>query len=395
MTARPRILMVVRLYAPWIGGTERQAQALARTLIGMGFDVSVSTGRWFRGTLRTETIDGVPVIRNHTLWEFFGIRGMRKLGGYLYMVTLAFTLWRRRSSYDIIHVHGLNYHTAVSAVVGRRLGKPVLVKLANSGPDSDIVKMRTGQQLAGSGIMLPAALSVDRFVALNPVIVEELVASGVDRRRIVEIPNGVDDTQPVERNQTGRPPFGVVFVGRIHEQKDLPTLVRAVGLVEARRAGSVTVTLVGDGPLREEIETMVASMGLDERISLVGATEDVASHLRAADIFVLPSRAEGLSNALLEAMAAGLAPVVSEIPGNVDVVEHERTGLFFDPGDEESLAAAIVRLVENPEWRHQLGEEARQAAVGHYGLSAVAARYAALYGELAAVNRSMIREESR
>ena len=159
--------------------------------------------------------------------------------------------------------------------------------------------------LAGTRALLPAALRCDRFVALNTAIVGELSDVGVDRDRIVEIPNGVGDTQAVHRGASHPGPLRVVFVGRIHGQKDLPPLVRCVGLIESERPGRVEVTLVGEGPLRAELERQVASEGLSGCIHLVGASDDVAGYFASSDVFVLPSRAEGLSNALLEAMTAG------------------------------------------------------------------------------------------
>ena len=375
--------MVVRLFSPWVGGTERQAQKLAATLARLGVEVRISTGRWFRGTPAIETIAGVPVLRNHTLWEFFGIRGLRKFGGYLYMVTLAIALWRERDHYDIIHVHGLNYHTAVCAIVGRRLGKPVVAKLANSGPDSDIAKMRESQQLAGARRLLPAALRCDRYVALNTVIVRELVDAGVNPGRVVDIPNGVDESSRAAERAGPDEALRVTFVGRLHEQKDLPTLVRAVSIVEAHRPGLLDVWLVGDGPLRADLEHIVSDAGLVDRIHFAGQSTNVAGHLDVSHVFTLPSRAEGLSNALLEAMVAGAAPVVTRIPGNVDVIDEGHTGLLFDVGDERTLAETLIRLADDRELCRRLGRAAHAAARDRYGLTSIARRYISLYRDMA------------
>lgn len=378
----PRVLMVVRLFHPWVGGTERQALKLSKAMRAAGTPVVVVTGRWFRGTSRAETIEGVPVVRHHTLWEFFGIRGLRKLGGYLYMITLAWYLVRNRRHYDLIHVHGLNYHTAVAAAVGRRLGKPTVVKLANSGSASDIDRMREGRQLAGAGLFLGAALRCDRFVALSPAIGEELRRAGVAEDRIVAIPNGVevDTVVAAPTPEPGR--LRVVYLGRLHRQKGVDVLLEALRVLTARRACRVSVRIVGDGPERESLETAVTTRGLDHAVEFVGEVEDPGPMLDEADVFVLPSRTEGMSNALLEAMARATAVVATAVPGTARVVEDRRTGLLVAPEDPVGLADALERLAQRPEEVHRLGEAAVQEIRAHYSMGEVAQRYAALYASL-------------
>ena len=384
MNETVRVVMVVRLFHPWIGGTERQAHKLSKALIGRGIPARVVSGRWFPGTPRTEVLDGVPVFRHHTLWEFFGVRGLRKLGGYLYIVTLAWHLVRTRRDYDVIHVHGFNYHTAVAAIVGHRLGKPVLVKLANSGPASDIDRMRRGQQLAGSGRLLPAALGCDRFVALSPVIAEELRRAGVEDERITSIPNGVEiPDADLRQEEPAQGPTRLVYVGRLHPQKGVDVLLDAVSLLTERDI-PVSVRLVGDGPERPALEEEASRRDLAGTVEFVGAVEDADQELRRADVFVLPSRTEGMSNALLEAMARGMAVVATSVSGSSTLVEDGRTGLLVPPEDAEALALAIERLAADAAERRRLGEGARAAMTSTYALPVVAGRYAALYRELTA-----------
>lgn len=383
-TGRTRVLMVSRLFHPWIGGTERQAALLARAMIDAGVDVRLVTGRWFRGTPRREVLDGVPVFRNQTLWEFFSIRGLRKLGGYLYIASLLLHLWTERGAYDVIHVHGLNYHTAAAVTVGRRLGKPVLVKLANSGPASDITKMREDRQLALSRFMLPTALSADRFVALNGRIVDELRSAGVAPECIVEVPNGVesDHVLPRESHDLHDPPC-ILYVGRLHRQKGLDTLLRAYALLLAE-CGSPppTLRLVGDGPARPELEALGGRLGVAGHVTFAGSSDEVPAAMADADVLVLPSRAEGLSNALLEAMASALPVVVSDIPGNRDVVTHDRNGLLAQVDDPRALADQLRRVLDDGDLRRELGFAARRTVEERYAVDAVAARYVELYREL-------------
>lgn len=382
-----RVLMVLRLFDPWVGGTQRQAKLLARELMDRGVSVRIVTGWWFRGTPQRETIDGIPVFRNHTLWEGFGIKGARKFGGYLYILTLLWHLWRHRDTYDVIHVHGLSYHTFAAALAGRWLRKPTITKLANSGRASDIDKMRRGQHLAFSHLMLPTALRCDRFVAVNLAVVRELLAAGVPGDRIVQIRNGIDaSTLEAKETYELHDPVRLVFVGRLHEQKGLDTLLRSFRQVrEEEPTTRAALRLIGDGPLREELVTLSGRLGISSDVEFAGNRDDVARLLPEADVFVLPSRAEGLSNALLEAMSAGLPVVVSKIPGNTDVISGGIDGLFFEPEDQGSLAAALSALLDGVGLRERLGRQARQTVEERYAIDGVACRYLELYEALTGI----------
>jgi len=379
-----RILMVVRLFFPWIGGTERQALKLAKELMREGVKVQVLTGRWTRGTAGRETIEGVDVIRNHTLWEFFGMKGARKLGGYLYMLTLIWHLWRRRNTYDVIHVHALNYHTFAAVLAGRWLGRPVVTKLANSGSASDIGKMRNGQQLALSHLMIPIALRSDRFVALNQAVVHELAAVGVPTARIVRIPNGVETRRGnVKRTYPLHNPVRLMYVGRLHEQKGVDVLLRSFGELRRLRPGErLSLRLVGEGPARAKLLAIARQLDISRDVEFVGPRDDVPELLDQSDIFVLPSRAEGLSNALLEAMSVGLPIVASKVPGNDDVIDHDQNGLLFTAEDPTSLTSELMRLLDDARLRESIGGRARLTVEEKYGMRHVAQQYIQLYEEL-------------
>lgn len=379
-----RVLMVVRLFYPWVGGTERQAHKLAQSLAEKGVIVGLVTGWWFPGTPQREMVEGIPVFRNHTLWEMFGIKGLRKFGGYLYILTLLWYLWRQRACYDIIHVHGLSYHTFAAVLAGRWFKRKTLTKLANSGSASDILKMRIDQQLFASRYMLSTALRCDRFSALTQTIKQELVAAGVPAEDVVELVNGVEtDRITVKRDYALHNPPRLIFVGRLHEQKGLDILLNAFRQLVGRKAtGETRLQLVGDGPLRDYLQDLAYRLGIARLVEFSGQTDQVIGHLQQADIFVLPSRAEGISNALLEAMACGLPAVVSDVPGNWDVVEHEKNGLLFTGENPESLAQALVSLLEQRDLREFLGRAARQTVEERYSLSYVADCYIGMYRDL-------------
>lgn len=381
-----RVQMIVRLFFPWVGGAERQAYKLSKTLKEKNVHVEIATGWWFRGTPQREVMDGIPVFRNHTLWEMFRIRGLRRFGGYLYMLSLFWYLWRRRKDYDILHVHGLNYHAAVAVFAARLFGRKTIVKLANSGQASDILKMRQGQQLPLSRFLLPLALKSDRFVATSRAIAQELIAVGVPADRITQLPNGVEtDEVPAKADYALHNPVRLIFVGRLHEQKGLDILFKAFQqLVRLYPDLNLRLQLLGDGPLRESLTHLAQQLGIASKVDFVGMTDQVFEYLQDADIFVLPSRAEGHSNALLEAMTCGLPSVVSDIPANLHVIADRQNGLTFTAVDPSSLAKAVTSLLEQPHVRERLGKAARQTIENKYSLDFIAERYISLYQEVLA-----------
>lgn len=376
--------MIVRLFFPWVGGMERQALKLAKKLIEKGVDVEILTGWWFPGTEQREWIDGVPIFRNLTLWEMFGIRGLRRFGGYLYIFSLYWYLWRTRNDYDVLHVHGLNYHTYTAVLAGHRFGKKVLAKLANSGNASDIQKMRLEQQLPLESYMLPKALECDCFVATTPTIADDLASAGVSSNRIVLLPNGVeaDDLRPKSNYALGKS-IRVLYVGRLHEQKGVDVLLRGFQqLVRSDPYLNITLQLAGSGPLRESLTMLAKQLGIDSKVEFIGQTDEVYEYMQKADIFVLPSRAEGMSNALLEAMTFGLPVVVSDIPGNAHLIQQDVNGLLFENESAESLAENLSLLLGQDSLRERLGKEARRTIDTQYSLDSVADEYIKLYRKL-------------
>ena len=171
--------------------------------------------------------------------------------------------------------------------------------------------------------------------------------AGVSAGRVVVIPNAVDPSHWPPT--TGADPARVVFLGRLDPVKDVPTLVAAVG-----RLPDVHLHLYGDGPDRPRVERAIAAHHLVGRATLHGTIARPQDALAAAGMLVLPSSAEGFGLVLIEAMAAGVPVVGSDVPGVRDVVRHGRTGLLVPHGDPAALAAAIRRLVDDPLLRERL-----------------------------------------
>lgn len=382
-----RILLLLReFYCPSlpIGGAERQALKLAGELHKMGVSVRIVTGLWEWGQPRHEVIQGIYVDRHFTAWGIFGIKGLRKFGFYAYLLSLFLYLVWHRTDYDIIHCQSALVEASIGVLAGRWLKKPVLIRPMASGTFGDFKRLHERRDIWGQDFLVRELTRADAIVALNPQISDEMAALGVAQDRIILIPNGVDTRlKEALRNHTRCEPLRILFAGRLHPQKGIGTLLKALARLAKDRPGLTwRLQLAGTGPLEHELKVMAKELGIDQGVVFLGHLDEVYPILAECDCFVLPSLSEGMSNALLEAMACGLPCIATDIPGNNSLIQHQRNGLLVPPGDDRVLADAITALSESEELRLRLGREALKTVEGKYSIHCVAKQYAVLYADL-------------
>jgi glycosyltransferase involved in cell wall biosynthesis len=211
-----------------------------------------------------------------------------------------------------------------------------------------------------------------------------LIEEGVADRKIAHIANGLD----LDRYDTGaraaRARRVVSTVANLRPGKGHDVLLKAAAHV-VRRIPDVMFQIVGDGPRREELERLASTLRISAQVQFLGHRDDVPEVLRESDVFAFPSFMEASPNAVLEAMAAGLPIVATRVGGIPEVIEHEQGGLLVPPGDERSLAAAIVRVIERPALAAQFGDAARQVAESRFSFVRMVGEFQQLYfDELAA-----------
>lgn len=370
----PRVVMVVAQYPPVVGGTERACQNLARALVRRGASVTVLTRRP-PGTPARLVEEGVDVVR-------LSCPGPRAIAGSLFVGQALLWLGRHRATYDVIHAHQCLSPGTVGALASLVTGRPALVKMACSGVTGDVALMRSLPFLKLRCALLRRGLRA--FLCLNDELSEE-VRHLLGDVPVHDIPNGIDldSHAPVApaarilaRNALGWTRPTLVFTGVMRRQKDLPTLLEAVAL-----APHWDLALVGDGPDRPRVDQTIDRLGLRGRVRDVGVVTDVRPYLEAGDVFVLPSLAEGVSNALLEAMSAGMPAVVSDNAGNRAVVRDRLDGVVFPAGNARALASALERLESAPA-REALGLAARSRVEQTFSMDAVGTRILDLYERL-------------
>jgi len=262
-------------------------------------------------------------------------------------------------------------HAPIAVFFQVVLKKPVLVRLACTGSYGDVRsmrRMRFGSQL------VRASTKAKRFIALSREGIEEAVSIGVPRDRVEIIPNGVTLPDEPSCSHERRDGF-VMFVGGLRRQKGLDCLLAAFARVE----GEWELYLVGEGPERAMLERKARETGIGDRVHFIGEVEDPSTYYAGARLFVLPSMAEGLSNALLEAMTFGLPVVATRIGGNVDVIEDGVNGLLVEPGNVAEMAQAMSRVLRDESFARYLAVNARRTVLGKYTMERVVEQYLRAY----------------
>lgn len=224
---------------------------------------------------------------------------------------------------------------------------------------------------------------VNEAFAVSEQLRQELAAElGVRPDRFSVLRNGVDCAKfrPGGSRLSSSDPrrtLRIGTVGRLAGVKNYPLLLRAFARLPAEPP--CTLVLVGDGPDRGMLERVAWCLGIRDRVEFAGHRDDVPSILQELDIFVLPSSSEGMSNTLLEAMATGVAVLASDVGGNAEIVQPERSGLLFRSGDVEAVTSQLGRLVADAKLRAALGGAAAERVRAHYSIEAMLSRYEALY----------------
>jgi glycogen(starch) synthase len=194
-------------------------------------------------------------------------------------------------------------------------------------------------------------------VVPSPSVAEAAITwAGIPAEKIAIIPNAIDPAEfpqastAIAPNPPPQVPFPITFLGRLDPIKDVPTLIDAVALLNGR----VHLTIAGDGSDRARIEQRIARKNLRQWVTLIGPVDHPRNVLAASGALILPSLAEGFGLVLIEAMAAGVPVISTDVPGVRDVVRPGETGLLVPPSNPSALAGAVSQIIDNPPLRSRL-----------------------------------------
>lgn len=360
------------------GGVERQAEILAGAMARQGWRV----------TILAPTLQGPRVASEPA--EFGEIARLRTSalparGGRYLKATIGWTLrsffWivaRHRQFAGVYLLHH-RLHAAGPLLAAAYARLPIWVKPGGGGEASEFAALRVKKYIYGHAVAWLVKRASTGFVANGRMIVDDLRAEGVAPERIVELSNGVEvlpertfaDALP--KRWGGR----FVYAGRLVPDKRIEVLIQAAARLDPKRRWSLTI--VGVGGEYERLQTMARELGVDSRVVFAGKRDDVPRFLNDYDAFVSASPREGQSNALLEAIAAGLIPICVRASGVEDLLAEGR-GLMAAEPDPDEIARLMTQVLalsadERRAWQARLHQHAREAL----SIDAVAARTLALF----------------
>lgn len=430
MTREPRIAVVISTFIPYIGGAETQTLAQCQHLMAAGHRVRIFTFHHERDWQRAEIINGVTTRRIAKTLLSRRHHLPHRLQQFLYllaMIQMAWTIWRERKNFDVLQIVQCSTLTLPLAFVCWITHKPLTIVLISAGADQ-VTKSGTatrllagtldphipwlevdgtdwidgdlyGLQAAGplivyltrtllkhtGAIMIVLSTRMYYYMKLNHFELPgtRLIPNGVEIERFHPVTTAPANTQ---RSQT------VVCVSKARYEKGLDMLIHAWHIVQPAVPGARLI-IVGDGPVLTQLKNIVQLLNIADSIEFTGLQSDVPAQLQRGTIGVLPSRWEGMPNALLEAMASGLACVATRVSGSEDLIQSGKNGLLVEVDDYEGMAQALTTLLQDPALVENYGAAARSTIEEHYALDHVLHMYTDVYYNLLTAHTCVARSK--
>jgi len=353
-----------------IGGAEIGTQRLAEQLAQRGHKVTIlSTQAISRWQKYPSIIDYAKPIRLIRLpvWQRSKQIFARMLAAQAFW---SIPVFLRET--QIIHLRGLTPETQMLARIAHRSGISTLCVPMASGVYGDVATFPSN--------VAKATTVFDWLSGLTDSLRAEAIAWGIPAIKTGVIPNGVDIDYFKPPESPGNQPHAI-FVGHFRPEKRVELLLHAWVEIQ-QEYPQVHLTLVGGDLSSGSYHQLAEQLGIAPTFIPNTNEAGVLAKLQANSIFVMPGISEGMSNALLEAMAVGLAPIVADTPANRAVITPEIDGLTYQADSPEALALQLKRLISDEDLRHRIGTAARKTVVERFNLEAVTEQYLALYRQL-------------
>lgn len=373
------VLLLPSYFPDTVGGAEQHTRILAMAFQRAGHKATLIAPTQTPGAAGETVEDGVKVVRFFTKDPPF--LGGKKLPSLIQWWRAVYSYLRdRRDEIDVVAIQHLRLHSLPGVRFAKAFGKVVSGKLGRGGEHFDL-KLLRGKKLPMGRWLADTIRDSDMlYIANSADIVDDLMKEGAKAGNIIRLPNGVET--PPGSLAAFAAPDGTrhfTFAGRLEHEKGIVKLVDAFERI-VRRHPEARLNIFGAGPLKDMLRDRIAASGLEQQILLRGVESDKARIFGGNAFFLLPSDSEGMSNALLEAMAHGTVPIITPVSGAADLVDTGRSGYIVADNQPDTLEAAIETAINlgAADWT-EFSAAAREKILQNFGIDKIAADYLDCY----------------
>ncbi|MGG3449088.1 glycosyltransferase family 4 protein [Domibacillus aminovorans] len=372
-----KIVMLISSFYPLMGGAEVQVRRLSNHLIKKGHQVTIVT-RWHEGLKTRENIDEIEIIR-------LKVSKNSKIAPLIYLYKSLVYIGKNKKNIDILHSHSLR-STALSAAFGKLLFNiPAISKIAGGGNELGCEAKRLyHQNIVGKARINFLTHYLDAYISISKAIKKDLQEINVPTHKIKFIPNGINidlksknsDDKPLELLEVESRKNLFLFAGRFEKIKGLDVLLQAWKNTSPEFKDNNQLILLGEGKM--DIQPFLN----DPSILLIGRVDNVSSYMKYSDFFLLPSRYEGISNALLEAVVHKLYVIATPVGGTTDIID-ESKGMIIEKENATKLSEGLHLASKlKDEQRKETTDSAFSYVKEYYDFLNVTKEYEKLYSNL-------------
>ncbi len=365
-----KILMVVAHYPfPVLGGLEKQAHQLSKYLVLKQVTVSVLSAKFDNSQDNLELIDGVTIHRigwsKNRFFRFFTLP-----------FQIIYFMFSNRSTFDIVHVHTLSWFSLYALLLSKCMNKKTVLKMANVGEWGPLPLKET---FIGR-LQLKVIKTAGVIVAMSNESKKEICDIGYPVGNVFMTPNGISipDNIDIKRSNPSKQ-CKVIFVGRLDKQKNINSLLQLWAELRVAKRRLATLEICGTGPLEDKLKLQALDLNISDSVIFRGQVTDVYKYLSSADIFILPSTAEGNSNSILEAMVAGLPIISTNVGGTLMQVGSQGKEFIVEVNDNDKMLRILEALMGNSGKREKVGKEMYKRVRNIFSMKEISIQYIEMY----------------
>ena len=353
-----KILFVIDGLFPSTGGAEKQALTLAKYFKAEGHDIQILCPQLDGAMPHKEILSGLQVTR-------IPYPKIKVFGSLILYLKYMYYLFMMRKTYSVVHVHMVKNIAAFTGLMKCILNYKFVAKVSGAWEFSNGV---LDKRYYNKGIMRIRNYFIkkaDHIQCVSYKTKQILLDCEYPEKIALLVPNGVDMSSHIPKavkNNTDL--VSIVYAGRLESVKGVDILIRAVNKVNA----NIKLIIVGSGTQEESFKGLTKELSMESQVDFLGYVNNLPEILANADIYVQPSREEGLPNSVLEAMAVGLPIIATDVSGNQDLVEDGVNGYLSIPENVLDMSEKITKLIGSSENMQRMGENSRKIINDNYSL---------------------------